>query len=482
MAIQRTERQFDVSKPPASTPDLHIIRTPPPPPRWKLAYQGGLASADFGITSVALLFLIYPLEGLAAVLLAAVGGAMLIAFIGLTRGYDCTGAGTGPQPHVSALRAVGIWVLVSFVPLYFLSYVIAPARLLACFGAVLLGTQLSRAIAWSILARGRAAGRFRRDTIIVGEASHADQLATALGTPRSNFNVLGICASEASAGDRFPVLGTAAEALSVVEQSRAEVVIVTPGSMDPPALRRLGWALEPHRVELLLAPDLEDVALRRLGIHPVAGTPLLNVELGSSRTRRYLKAVTDRVLGSLLLLAASIPLLILCLAVRFSSPGPAFFMQERIGFDGKHFKMFKLRSMYIDAEERRKALLQHSDGNVVMFKMHDDPRVTPIGRTLRRFSLDELPQLLNVVRGEMSLVGPRPPLPEEVEGYCSDAFRRLKVKPGLTGLWQVSGRSDLDWDETIRLDLSYVDNWSMGMDLNILTRTFQAVIGGRGAY
>src|SRR5699024_3182285 len=141
------------------------------------------------------------------------------------------------------------------------------------------------------------------------------------------------------------------------------------------------------------------------------------VELGSSRTRRLLKAITDRVLGSLLLLAASLPLLVICFAVRASSPGPAFFMQGRIGIDGKRLRMFKLRSMSLDADERRHGLLQHSDGNIVMFKMHDDPPVTPIGRILRRFSLDELPQLLNVVRGEMSLVGPRPPLPEEVEGY-----------------------------------------------------------------
>jgi len=482
VAIQRTERHFDVSNAPASPPELHIIRTPPPPPRWKLAYQWGLASADFGIAAAGLVFLVYPFGGLPALLLAVVGGGMLTAFTGLARGYNPTRAGTRAQPHLSAVRSVGIWVLVSFVPLYFLSYAISPGRLLAGFAMVLLGTQLTRVIALGVLARGRAAGRFRRDTIILGGASHADELGAVLGAPGSNFNVLGICTSDASSSVRIPVLGTATEALSVVEQAQAEVVIITPGSMDPPALRRLGWALEPHGVELLLAPQLEDVALRRIGIHPVAGTPLLNVELGSSRTRRLLKAITDRVLGSLLLLAASLPLLVICFAVRASSPGPAFFMQERIGIDGKRFRMFKLRSMYIDAEERRNALLQHSDGNIVMFKMHDDPRVTPIGRILRRFSLDELPQLLNVVRGEMSLVGPRPPLPEEVEGYSSDALRRLKVKPGLTGLWQVSGRSDLDWNETIRLDLSYVDNWSMRMDLQILTRTFQAVIGGRGAY
>jgi lipopolysaccharide/colanic/teichoic acid biosynthesis glycosyltransferase len=170
-------------------------------------------------------------------------------------------------------------------------------------------------------------------------------------------------------------------------------------------------------------------------------------------------------------------------AICLSSPGPALFRQTRIGADGRPFQMVKFRSMVVDAEERLKELRQESDdGNGVLFKMRRDPRVTPVGSLLRRFSVDELPQLWNVVRGDMSLVGPRPPLPQEVARYSDDATRRLRVRPGMTGLWQVSGRSDLSWEESLRLDLRYVDNWSLTLDVTILWRTFRAVLGRSGAY
>jgi len=168
--------------------------------------------------------------------------------------------------------------------------------------------------------------------------------------------------------------------------------------------------------------------------------------------------------------------------VRLTSRGPAFFRQRRIGVDGREFTMWKLRSMYVDAEERKAALLIRSDRDGLMFKMHDDPRITRVGKLLRRYSVDELPQLWNVVRGDMSLVGPRPPLPQEVDAYHDAVYRRLRVRPGLTGLWQVSGRADLSWDESVRLDLRYVDNWSVAMDLMILWKTGRAVFGGSGAY
>jgi lipopolysaccharide/colanic/teichoic acid biosynthesis glycosyltransferase len=158
------------------------------------------------------------------------------------------------------------------------------------------------------------------------------------------------------------------------------------------------------------------------------------------------------------------------------------FRQERVGVDGRRFTMLKFRSMVTDAEERRHALVDLDEGNGMLFKIREDPRITPVGALLRRFSLDELPQLFNVLRGDMSLVGPRPPLPEEVAAYDDDAVRRLRVRPGMTGLWQVSGRSDLSWEESLRLDLRYVDNWSLALDLSILWRTWRAVLRGSGAY
>ncbi|HVN11671.1 MAG TPA: sugar transferase, partial [Kineosporiaceae bacterium] len=190
----------------------------------------------------------------------------------------------------------------------------------------------------------------------------------------------------------------------------------------------------------------------------------------------------DRVLAVAILLALSPALVAIALAVRLTSPGSVLFRQTRVGVDGREFTMLKFRSMVVDADRLLDQLREQSDGNGVLFKMKDDPRVTPVGRFLRKYSLDELPQLVNVVRGEMSLVGPRPPLPSEVAGYDGIAYRRLRLRPGLTGLWQVSGRSDLSWEDSLRLDLRYVDNWSMALDLQILVRTFRAVVHGAGAY
>ena len=176
-------------------------------------------------------------------------------------------------------------------------------------------------------------------------------------------------------------------------------------------------------------------------------------------------------------------LLAIVAAVRLTSSGPALFRQTRIGQDGREFTLLKFRSMYADAEARRAELLSRNErAEGLLFKIKDDPRITPVGRWLRKFSLDELPQLINVLTGRMSLVGPRPPLPEEVALYQDDVRRRLLVKPGLTGLWQISGRSDLDWDESVRLDLRYVENWSFTLDLMILWKTMSTVVRGRGAY
>jgi exopolysaccharide biosynthesis polyprenyl glycosylphosphotransferase len=194
------------------------------------------------------------------------------------------------------------------------------------------------------------------------------------------------------------------------------------------------------------------------------------------------KAMFDRVGATALLIVLSPVLLALALAVRGNSAGPVLFRQVRVGKDGREFMMYKFRTMYTDAESRLGELRHLNEGDGVLFKMREDPRVTRVGRWLRRFSLDELPQLLNVARGTMSLVGPRPPLPDEVAVYPDDLRRRLAVKPGMTGLWQVSGRSDLSWEDAVRLDLRYVENWSLSLDLVILLRTLSAVTRGAGAY
>jgi exopolysaccharide biosynthesis polyprenyl glycosylphosphotransferase len=195
-----------------------------------------------------------------------------------------------------------------------------------------------------------------------------------------------------------------------------------------------------------------------------------------------LKSLIDRAIGIALLAAATPIIAVSALLVRLTSKGKAFFPQHRVGLDGGTFTMYKLRSMVIDAEDRKAELLEQTDRDGLMFKMHADPRITRVGRVLRRYSLDELPQLWNVVKGDMSLVGPRPPLPSEYEAYHDAVHRRLRVRPGLTGLWQVSGRADLTWEESVRMDLRYVDNWSIALDLQILWKTARAVIKGSGAY
>jgi exopolysaccharide biosynthesis polyprenyl glycosylphosphotransferase len=202
-----------------------------------------------------------------------------------------------------------------------------------------------------------------------------------------------------------------------------------------------------------------------------------------SGARRVVKKTVDRVLAVLAAALAMPFLAMIALAVRLDSPGPVLFRQVRVGARGEEFEMLKFRTMCVDAEARLADLASSYDaGNTVLVKMRRDPRVTRVGRILRRYSLDELPQLLNVLRGDMSLVGPRPPLPQEVEKYEPDAVRRLRVQPGLTGLWQVSGRSELSWDESLRLDLWYVDNWSLMLDIQIIFRTAKAVLRGTGAY
>ncbi|MFC5177987.1 exopolysaccharide biosynthesis polyprenyl glycosylphosphotransferase [Nocardioides taihuensis] len=263
-----------------------------------------------------------------------------------------------------------------------------------------------------------------------------------------------------------------------------DTVVVLPGTtLGRDDLRRLCWSLEGTRTSLAVLTGLDSVPLRRLSLAHVAGHSI--TEIGSSRPGVHVrlgKAVVDRVGGTLLLLLASPLLLTLAIAIRIDSHGAAFFRQVRVGQGGQLFTMYKLRTMVVDAEVHKAELAAVDEGNGVLFKIHHDPRITRVGHFLRRSSLDELPQLINVVRGEMSLVGPRPALPREVEQYDLVARRRLAVKPGMTGLWQVSGRSDLDWDTSVELDVHYTDNVTIGDDLRICLQTVRAVTGGKGAY
>jgi exopolysaccharide biosynthesis polyprenyl glycosylphosphotransferase len=259
---------------------------------------------------------------------------------------------------------------------------------------------------------------------------------------------------------------------------------VLSGEISSEKLRWISWQLEGTDTDLIVSPGLIEVAGTRLHIQPVAGLPILHVEEPEfSGFRRLLKGAFDRFTAAFIIVLLS-PMLAACaLAVRFGSRGPALFRQTRVGRDGSTFTMIKFRSMRIDAERELGALAdQNVNADGLLFKIKGDPRITRVGAILRKYSLDELPQLFNVVKGEMSLVGPRPPLPAEVASYGADVRRRLLVKPGMTGMWQISGRNDLAWDESIRLDLRYVENWSFALDLMILWKTIFAVVRGSGAY
>jgi exopolysaccharide biosynthesis polyprenyl glycosylphosphotransferase len=281
-----------------------------------------------------------------------------------------------------------------------------------------------------------------------------------------------------------PVAGTFDDVSGAVQAVGADTVaVLTCREMDGPALRRLSWQLERQRTDLIVAPALMEVAGPRIAIRPVSGLPLLHVEQPElSGGRRLAKGLVDRAVALAALLLFAPLLLGVGLLVRLTSPGPALFRQTRVGKHGAEFTMLKFRTMVQDAEAKRSDVLHLNELDGVLFKMRDDPRVTRLGGWLRKFSLDELPQLINVITGKMSLVGPRPPLPEEVALYGDDVRRRLLVKPGLTGLWQISGRSDLSWDESVRLDLRYVENWSLALDALIVWKTLFVVARGNGAY
>ncbi|MGW9113318.1 sugar transferase [Microbacterium sp. NPDC055683] len=360
------------------------------------------------------------------------------------------------------------------------------------FGA---GVVLLLAARWSArrwLIAQRRQGRMSRAVLLVGSpASIATVARDVQRTPAAGFRVVGAAIpggaqGEIVPGTTIPVRGRLDNLPAVLQEAGVDTVIVTSSNeFSSSRVRELSWQLEPGRQHLVVAPSLTDIGGPRLHTRPVNGLPLIHVETPHYEGwKQYAKRAFDIVCAGLLIVALSPLLAVVTVLVRASSPGPVLFRQERVGLRGGTFRMLKFRSMYEDAEARLAELVgsDAAGGNGVMFKMKDDPRVTPVGRVLRRFSIDELPQLFNVLLGSMSLVGPRPPLEREVAQYSEHVYRRFLVKPGITGLWQVSGRSDLDWDETVRLDLFYVENWTMWGDLFILWKTARAVVFGAGAY
>lgn len=340
----------------------------------------------------------------------------------------------------------------------------------------------------------RRRGRRLERVLAVGEPAAVSYLVDRLRrSPELGFVVIGVCLPVGMAPSQptiptddepIPVYGDFEDvALAVSASAATTVAVMSADALGHEAIQDLSWSLQGMEVDMMVAPGITDVAGPRMMVRPVAGLPLLHIDKpqyeGANRLR---KASLDR-LGAMLLLVACLPVLLLvAAAIKLDSRGSVFYRATRVGLNNESFSMWKFRTMVSNADALRAQLRDKDEGAGVLFKIRDDPRVTRVGRILRRYSIDEIPQLLNVIGGTMSLVGPRPPLREEVEKYDGRVARRMLVKPGMTGLWQVSGRSDLSWEESVRLDLSYVENWSIMQDLVILWRTFRAVVSKDGAY
>ncbi|WP_404443991.1 sugar transferase [Microbacterium marinum] len=408
-----------------------------------------------------------------------------------SRAGHVVGVGTIEYRRVAdaSLRLFGAVAIVAFI----LRVDVARGYLLI---ALPLGVVLLEASRWlwrQWLVRQRHHGRFAARVLLLGSERSVTEIAAELRRqPGSGYVVVGACVprgrSLSMLGDTaIPVYGSVDDVDAAMLQSQADTVAITSTDDLPAAkVKEVSWNLEAGRQHLVLAPSIIDVAGPRIHAAPLAGLPLIHVGIPHlSAGQRLLKRLADIIVSTVALIVLSPLLAMLAMLVRRSTPGPALFRQVRVGRHGRTFMILKFRTMVADAEDRFPALSAAGAdaGNEVLFKLRDDPRVTPIGRFLRRHSLDELPQLVNVLTGSMSLVGPRPPLPSEAARYDDHVHRRFLMKPGMTGMWQVSGRSLLSWEDSVRLDLSYVENYSLVGDVLILLKTVKTVFSpGDGAF
>jgi exopolysaccharide biosynthesis polyprenyl glycosylphosphotransferase len=457
-------------------------------PEWLSAYLGGLLLLD-GLALVVAVLLAADLQPGPVHLLAA-AGVWAIA-LQLAGAYREAYFGAGTQEYrrvlVAATGLVAALAVAESVAGPW-SWGTTDVVLAVAVGAGL--TVLGRRVARTRMHAHRRRGLMGKRVVLVGrEVALVDIAERLRRDATSGWTVVGACVPDPGAAGGLaridvPVLGGLDHVPAVLDQARADAVMVAAASEGGASyLRQLAWRLEGTNIEVLLAPGLVEVAVDRLEVRPTISFPVVQIMEPSYRgLRRLAKSALDR--GAALVgLALLSPLLVaLAVAVKREDGGPVLYRQARVGRHGRVFDVLKFRSMTVGADARVEELATADEGNGVLFKMRTDPRVTRTGQLLRRWSLDELPQLVNVLRGEMSLVGPRPALPVEVATYGPDMQRRLLVRPGVTGLWQVSGRSDLSWAETVELDVRYVDNWSVGRDLSILFRTARAVVAGSGAY
>ncbi|GAA1479663.1 sugar transferase [Gordonia sinesedis] len=440
-----------------------------------------------------------PLEpnGEAGIPAIAVSITLAISWVLALRGVQSVDRriiGSGPQEYSRVVTAcVSVFGLLAILDLIF-RLNIARGFLVIAFPIGTLGLLASRWLWRQQLVRQRKRSLGLEQVLVVGGVKASTPLIERLiSDPCLGYEVIGVCLpptmsrwpAELHIADRtIPVFGHFDDVREIVAGTGATTVAVTSAdALGHAAMQELSWDLEDMDVHMMVAPGVTDVAGPRMMVRPVAGLPLLHIDPPQYEgATRFHKAVIDRVGAALVLLAALPVMIAVAIAIKLDTPGPVFYRATRVGHNNEPFQMWKFRSMVQNADSIKSNLVSLDEGAGVLFKLRADPRVTRVGEFIRKYSLDELPQLFNVLNGTMSLVGPRPPLADEVDQYDGRVARRMLVKPGLTGLWQVSGRSDLSWEESVRLDLSYVENWSAMQDLVILWRTVRAVLTKDGAY
>lgn len=433
-----------------------------------------------------------PIYGAVSILLAI---AWLIS-LAMTQSRLSSVLGIGSEEYRRVTAATfGVFGALAIVSML-LKFDIARGYVAIALPLGLIGLLLSRRLWRRWLVRKRRAELYCDRALLIGHRAEVAYVADQIEQrPAAGYFVIGAILDEGAeggarpepvataSGQSIPVVGTLASVVDTVRATNAGSVVVAGNVGNRSFLKSLGWELEKTRASLVLAGQLTDIAGPRIHWRPIDGLPLMSVELPQySGAKHSMKRLMDILLAGIGLLLLAPVFLIVAASIRREDQGPVFFRQPRVGINGQEFLMYKFRSMRTDADLMIDDLAGLNQGQGMLFKMRKDPRVTRIGSFLRQYSIDELPQLWNVLIGTMSLVGPRPPLPREVAGYEEHIHRRLNVRPGITGLWQVSGRSDLSWDESVRLDLYYVENWSPAGDVLILFKTVRAVLAKDGAY
>jgi exopolysaccharide biosynthesis polyprenyl glycosylphosphotransferase len=474
--------------------------------QWQRRYTTALIATDVVVVVLALLAAqvvnlgrptpasviapLYYYYSAVSLIVAAIWFALLAAY--RTRSPRIVGAGVEEYRRVLSATLATIGVIAVMLMIFRPDY--ARGYLAVAFPLGLFGLLLSRSICRRFLASQRRRGRCVTSVLAVGDPRAVRSLVKSLSREWwYGYSVIGVCLTGRPTGGTIdvpgvgtlPVLGDENDVERAILETNADTVALTATEhLGPDGIRELSWQLHKLDVDLVVSPGVVDVAGPRLTMQPVSGLPLIHVEKPQySGTKRIQKRAFDICL-SLFVLLAALPVLVgAAIAIKLTCKGPVFYRSERIGLDGKPFQMRKFRTMVVGADEQVESLAEVNESvGGVLFKIRRDPRVTQVGRVLRRYSIDELPQFINVLRKDMSVVGPRPPLRREVDTYDDQVRRRLLVLPGITGLWQISGRSDLSWEDSVRLDLSYVENWSITSDLLIAAKTVRTVFTGTGAY